>query len=200
MPIESQRIKYQRIFAQGKIVNLGCGENPCQFGDDAVHVDIDIYNHKNFVQADIHNLPFKDDEFDTAVMGDVLEHCYDPIQALREAGRVAKKVVATVFEEWRLVPGGIEKQIENKYQELKKLGFDNEIDYFNSLESHKGKIVSITSDYEIVHHPHLHQFTDDSLKKIIDDAGLDIIIFYKYPEGETEGRIFYNWLLVLKKK
>jgi ubiquinone/menaquinone biosynthesis C-methylase UbiE len=68
----TRRVEMQKLFAEGRIVNLGCGEDPCDFGERAVHVDLDVYNYPNFVQADIHHLPFKDKEFDTAVLGDVL--------------------------------------------------------------------------------------------------------------------------------
>ena len=199
MPIESQRMRYQRMFAKGRIVNLGCGENPCNFDEDVVHVDIDTYNHKNFVQADIHHLPFKDNEFDTAVLGDVLEHSPDPVQMLREAGRVAKKVVATVFEEWR-IDGGAPEMIDRMKRDEKVMGFDNHLSYLKSLPTVKDKIVSVTDDSIISHHPHIQQFTDKNLKKIIDDAGLEVIIFHKFQEGIHEGRIWYNWLIIAQKK
>jgi ubiquinone/menaquinone biosynthesis C-methylase UbiE len=197
----SERIKYQCMFASGKIVNLGCGENPCGFcGEDTVHVDLDVYNHKNFVCADIHNLPFDDDEFDTAVLGDVLEHSPTPTLMLKEAGRVAKKVVATVFEEWRL-DGGVEDQKYKFMWDVKALGFETHYDYLKSLPLYKDTIVSVTDDSEVVtHHPHVQMFTDESLLQHIQDAGLEVIIWHKFFEGEYEGRPFYNWLLVLRKK
>lgn len=199
MPVISQRIKYQQMFAEGKIVNIGCGEDPAGFGEHAVHVDLDVYNHPNFVQADAHNLPFKDDEFDTAILGDILEHAEDPVKMLSEAGRVAKKVVATVYEEWRL-RGDKEAQIQKFYSDEKKLGFDNHIDYLRSLPDFKDKIVEVIDDHVVSHHPHLHMFTEDGLKEIIDKAGLEVIIFKKYQEGEAEGRAVYNWLIVVQKK
>ena len=199
MPIESQRIRYQRIFAKGRVVNLGCGENPCDFGEDEVHVDIDIYNHKNFIQADIHHLPFKDNEFDTAVLGDVLEHSPDPVQMLKEAGRVAKKVVATIFEEWR-IDGRIPEMIDRMKQDEKAMGFDNHLDYLKSLPTVKDKIISVTDDSIVPHHCHIQQFTDKSLQETIEKAELDVIIFRKFQEGIHEGRIWYNWLIVVQKK
>ena len=66
-----------------------------------VTVDIDKYDVQNFVQADAHHLPFQDKEFDTAVLGDILEHVNDPVQVLKEAKRVAKnKIVITVPNEY----------------------------------------------------------------------------------------------------
>ncbi len=195
----SRRLQYQKMFSTGRVVNLGCGDCPVDFGPESVNVDMDKYNYKNFVQADIHNLPFKKDEFDTAVMGDVLEHCYDPVQAMREAGRVAKKVVATVFEEWRLQPGGYQDQVNKQVNDLKRDGFATIMDYYQSLPMFRDKIVEVVSDNEKPHHPHLHMFTEESLQKIVKDAGLEIVIFHKYPEGEADGKTFYNWLVVAKK-
>ncbi len=44
-----------------------------------------------FKQADIYNLPFKDETFDSAVICFVLEHLHNPVQALKEIKRVIKK-------------------------------------------------------------------------------------------------------------
>ncbi len=198
----SQRLVYQKMFAEGKVVNIGCGEVPVDFGPDTVQVDLDLWNHKNFVQADAHKLPFKDDEFDTAVLGDILEHSSDPAQMLREAGRVAKKVVATIYEEWRLNEYGTTTKdyVDHMNQGIKEMGFDSHFDYLKSLPSHKNCIVSVTpDDLERPHHPHIQMFTDESLKKYIDESGLKIHIFTKFWEGVHEGRQTYNWLLVAHK-
>ncbi len=41
--------------------------------------------------GDAHNLPYKDEEFDSVLMSNVLEHVDNPTQALKEANRVLKK-------------------------------------------------------------------------------------------------------------
>jgi ubiquinone/menaquinone biosynthesis C-methylase UbiE len=194
----SKRLKYQMMFAKGKVVNLGCGEVPIDLGEDCVHVDLDEYNHKNFVKSDIHDMPFEDKEFDTAILGDVLEHSPDPVKMLKEAGRVAKKVVATVFEEWRDGDKTTEERIQLAVDETKKLGFDSHEDYLKSLEWYKDKIVKVTDDSEVPHHYHIQNFTNESLREVIKEAGLKIIIMQKFKEGEHEGRDFFNWLLVLE--
>ena len=97
------RLAYQRDWAIGKIVNLGVGDDPANFGANATNVDIDNWDLPNFVQADItKQLPFADKQFNTAVLGDVLEHCLDPIGAVKEAARIAKRVVMTIPEEMSL--------------------------------------------------------------------------------------------------
>ena len=199
----SKRLEYQVAFATGKLVNIGCGEDPCGFGDRATHVDLDVYNHPNFVQADAHHLPFDDQTFDTAILGDMLEHCPDPAQVLREAARVAKKLVATIYEEWRLPTEGCNLGVEKAemYDKgLAEMGFSNLWDYFQSLPRHKECIVSITPDEGLSHHPHIQQFTQEGLEQIIEDAGLDVMIFSKFQEGEQEGRPTFNWLLVAHRK
>lgn len=202
-PIEglSPRLNYQRILAEGKIVNIGCGEDPALFREAAVHVDLDVYNHKNFVMADAHDLPFKDQEFDTAILGDMLEHTPDPVKVLKEAGRVAKRVVATIYEEWRLKEQGntIQDFVNNFHNSTKKMGFKTHLDYLKSLPDHKDKIVSVTSDDEVPHHPHLHEFKDRDIFRMVDEAGLEIQIYHKFHEGDYQGRPTYNWLIVASR-
>ena len=86
-----------------KIVDIGCNKG-YTFSDfnrkNIISVDIDKYDIENFVQANAHNLPFKDKEFDIAVLGEILEHVEDPIQVLKEAKRVANKIVITVPNEY----------------------------------------------------------------------------------------------------
>jgi len=86
-----------------KIIDIGCNKG-YTFSDfnrkNIVSVDIDKYDIENFVQANAHNLPFKDKEFDIAVLGEILEHVEDPIQVLKEAKRVANKIVITVPNEY----------------------------------------------------------------------------------------------------
>lgn len=92
------RLAFQHKWAKGLIVSLGCESDPGDFGlRGATNVDIDRWSGvKNFVQADAARLPFDDRSYDTAIIGDMLEHCDDPIAVLREACRVADRLVITV--------------------------------------------------------------------------------------------------------
>jgi ubiquinone/menaquinone biosynthesis C-methylase UbiE len=84
-----------------KILNIGSG-NGWIFKDSGlsvIHVDIDKYNIPYFIQMDAHDLKFPDKSFDVAVLGELLEHVRDPVQVLKEAKRVAKKLVITTPNE-----------------------------------------------------------------------------------------------------
>lgn len=47
-------------------------------------------NNLNFVQGDVHNLPFKDNSFDKVYCRYILEHVKDPLNVLLEAKRVLR--------------------------------------------------------------------------------------------------------------
>lgn len=73
------------------ILDVGCGDDPNPNAD--YFVDIDKKNIKNFIQADAHNLPFKDNSFDVIISRSTIEHCINPAQFISELTRVAKEKV-----------------------------------------------------------------------------------------------------------
>lgn len=92
-----QSIKH---YVKGKLLDLGCGEVPLfkaykNFITDSVCIDWENTIHKNPYLDLEHNinepLPFQDEEFDTIVLSDVLEHIYRPEQLWLEMNRVLKK-------------------------------------------------------------------------------------------------------------
>jgi ubiquinone/menaquinone biosynthesis C-methylase UbiE len=101
-----------RMLAQGRIIDIGCNIGS-MFGDKATNVDIHSLEEKrkesgdpnlvipNFVQADANHLPFENQEFDTAIMGEILEHMDDPVATLNEAQRIAKIVIFSVPNEYQ---------------------------------------------------------------------------------------------------
>lgn len=105
----SPRLDFQRYIAATAakpVLNVGCDLDPAGFGIEAIHLDErDLSEHYplgNFIQCDLHEMPFEDDTFHTVILGDVLEHLADPIAGMRECFRVAGEVFAmTVWEEWR---------------------------------------------------------------------------------------------------
>lgn len=70
-------------------LDIGCGHNLT--GD--VNVDlVTVKTDKFFVKADAHNLPFRNQSFESAYSSHMMEHLLNPIQALKEMRRVASKV------------------------------------------------------------------------------------------------------------
>jgi SAM-dependent methyltransferase len=93
---------YQRCiqqFARGKLLDLGCGNVPL-FGIYRDHisentcVDWGASSHQNEYldfECDLNQpLPFANDEFDTIILSDVLEHIAEPMLLWREMARVLK--------------------------------------------------------------------------------------------------------------
>jgi len=105
--------EYIRSHATGHILDIGIEDgNTWKMGYQGIHsispptlqhfdvmgLDIDdIVSEYPFIQCDVcGGLPFKNSEFDTAVLSQILEHVLCPDFAVQEALRVAKQVIITV--------------------------------------------------------------------------------------------------------
>lgn len=174
---------FQAHNATGRVLNIGVGGDPVGFGDNVIHLDIDRWRYKYFVQADAHYLPFKDDSFDTAVMGDILEHLVNPSLPLAEARRVAKRLVLTVFEEWRL--GGVGQNIKTATEYYLNITLENDADLLERFPEDR-----------LSHAKHINQFDDDALEQVLAGAGWRIERLAKVSPGVHEGHVMYNWLVV----
>jgi SAM-dependent methyltransferase len=78
------------------ILDVGCGGGvyaTVPRGD--VNLSMDWPNRKiqNFVFADAHNLPFRDNSFKSVVAFNILEHTKDPDRCIREMMRVAETAI-----------------------------------------------------------------------------------------------------------
>lgn len=86
-----------------KIVDIGGNDGHTFDGwnrDNVTTVDIDEYDIPNFIKGDAQNLPLEDKSYDIACLNEILEHIPDPVKALKEASRVArKKIIITVPNE-----------------------------------------------------------------------------------------------------
>ncbi|WP_228712174.1 class I SAM-dependent methyltransferase [Halarcobacter ebronensis] len=90
-------------YIKGKCVDIGSGNSPYKkiiIDGIAEYISVDKSNiHKHmfsslkekFIDADIKELPFLNDSFDTIILTQVLEHIDDPFKALSEAKRILKK-------------------------------------------------------------------------------------------------------------
>lgn len=58
--------------------------------------DVDPRRVSNFIYADAHNLPFREEPFSKIVCHHVLEHLVNPHQALKEMGRVCNGTVRII--------------------------------------------------------------------------------------------------------
>ena len=86
------------VGAQTKIIatkNRGSNFISVDISDDSIREAQQLINflgisNVEFKQADIYDLPFKDESFDSVIICFVLEHLHNPIQALHELKRVLK--------------------------------------------------------------------------------------------------------------
>ena len=89
-------------FMYGRVLDIGCGDAVIVWGgrppDFVTCVDLDVYPHTH-VQAAAEALPFKDNTFDTVLMLEILEHVDDVEAALKEALRVARRVIISYPDE-----------------------------------------------------------------------------------------------------
>ena len=104
--IHESRFAYQSRFhqfifnADQSIVDIGCGSDPFPFANTLVDLHIgpsehrytDLSNSKKpIVVADIHDLPFREKQFDFVYCCHVLEHVHNPVAACRELMRIGKR-------------------------------------------------------------------------------------------------------------
>lgn len=185
----SRYVSFQAQHVVAPLLNIGCGINPCGWsGPGYFHFDIDLWDYPNFVQGDAHYLPFRDNTFASAALGDMLEHVMNPAQVLREAGRVAPKVIMTTFQEWRLGHNG------RNIKAGRKLYLPEGVE----LDSPEG-LIKRTSEEVTSHHPHIWQWTPDLLDYFITQAGLKKVIEETDCPGVHEGHSMLNYLFVLKR-
>jgi SAM-dependent methyltransferase len=108
-----------------RLLDVGCGVKPYHpfFAPYASeHVGVDIGNPAADLEGPIESLPSEESSFDVVLCTQVLEHCLDPAQAVRELYRVTKpggRVLASthgvyVFhpaptDHWRWTHTGLER-------------------------------------------------------------------------------------------
>lgn len=72
------------------VLNIGAGSNNYkEYFPNLITLDIDAQKSPNIV-ADIHKMPFRDNEFALILCTEVLEHLKNPMQAIKEIQRVLK--------------------------------------------------------------------------------------------------------------
>lgn len=118
----------KRYASDGKTLDVGSGGSLYRyerFFPNRVTVDIDPARNPEIV-GDIHDLPFKDEEFDVVLCVEVLEHVLDPRKAIAEMKRVLKKggtlILTTRFvypihdapnDYWRFTKYGLQELVRD---------------------------------------------------------------------------------------
>jgi ubiquinone/menaquinone biosynthesis C-methylase UbiE len=110
LPADAPRRILEVGVGEGEVADRVAGRYPHAFVTGIDLPDPTLAEHwstKRFAAsfADIESLPFGDDRFDLVLAIEVLEHVPDPVAALRELGRVARRdVVLSVPREpiWRV--------------------------------------------------------------------------------------------------
>jgi len=152
-----------------------------------VTVDLDKYDVENFVQADAHHLPFKDKEFDTAVLGEILEHVDDPIQVLKEAKRVAKKkIIITVPNEYEW------DKDRGPFLPVEEVAKAQGLTVEEMAKRDNPAIEFYTKDnYRHLHHQ--RYYTKEMLKEHLEKAGIKNYKIGKlYTTGKDRGFAFFT--------
>lgn len=186
-------VRFQLEHAAIPLLNIGVGANPAKLnGPGIIHLDLDVWNVPGFVQGDAHALPFRSDSFASCILGDVLEHVLDPVQVLLESGRVAPKIICTVFEEWRIGSPG-------RHLESGRALYEPMEDHYRPFRE-SGQCRARFSEDRLSHSPHIWAFTLPMLSEMIEAASLRVDRFESDCPGIHDGHPMTNWLYVLRRK
>jgi len=129
-------------------------------------VDLDLYDMPNFFQMDAHNLTFPDKSFDVAILGDILEHVEDPVQVLKEARRVAKRLVITVPDEANWAEN------YHPYSSVEDLIRNENVSSVEELAEKAGPDVVKFHGDDFRHCFHNRFYTEESLRDDLKEAGI----------------------------
>jgi len=101
-------IKQRAHYAQGRLLDLGCGGQPYRelFGGVSQYIGLDIDSGPTVdIAGDAQVLPFAGATFDTVLCNEVLEHVPEPAVLLTEVARVLKSggfLLLTTPQTWGL--------------------------------------------------------------------------------------------------
>jgi len=167
-----------------KVLDVGCGDRPA--GD--VNLDRFYYGKwKNFIIAEAHRLPFKNNAFEKVYSKHCLEHLEKPLMFFREAKRVLKN-------------GGVLECIYPTDTMMTKKTIHNLLNLrWSSAFKWKTKL---TGGDKINYGGHRWQLPDYTLNKLLKKAGFTKIIFHKirFPSVRTDiDRTEKKWKTALNK-
>lgn len=162
------RQKWIRANTREPVVDIACGYS-IYYWDDGTHIEeeieylgFDLYKEPinagpavpdNFMLADAQNIPLPDNSFETAVIGEVIEHCENPVKAIKEAYRVASsRVLLTVTDEdeWPVPVDFRDSEFEHP---VRKYDRDKVIEQCNKAGISESDIeIGHTVDYPLAFH------------------------------------------------
>ena len=144
MSLETINLEHLKLNTNDKLLDLGCGEGRHALSAyiarevEVYAVDLSIkdlgitksrFNEFNenenkqktlsLAAADAKNLPFQDDEFDSVICSEVLEHIHDYKSVLSEISRVLKNGGVAGISVPRFFPEWICWQLSDAYHEVK---------------------------------------------------------------------------------
>lgn len=132
-------------------------------------VDLDKYDIPNFYQMDAHSLKFPDKSFDIANLGEILEHVDDPIQVIKEAKRVAKRVLITVPDEANWSKEYYPYETIEEGMKRRNLTLEQIVKISNP------NAIEITRDDNYNHLFHNRHYTEETLRQNLEKAGFQSI-------------------------
>lgn len=173
---------WENIGKDDKVADIGCQDGHIFKGtpifENVTHVDLDDFGLPNYVKADATKLPFEDKSFDVVVLAEILEHIpSDPIPAIKEALRVAKKVIITVPYEY--------EWDDEKKPFMGREGRELPSEYANCKDLHK--------EDNLEHLWHCRFYTPELLNEHIEKAGCKkaSMVKLRYNSWSHLGAILY---------
>ncbi len=113
-----------RTIFNAEVTSTDLSENACKIASELFNI--------RAIPADIHKLPFNDNEFDTVLCSETIEHVTDYKRAIRELLRITKNVliITVPHESEKTVAKNITKKIPHAhihYFEIKTLDYIKEL-------------------------------------------------------------------------
>jgi glycosyltransferase involved in cell wall biosynthesis len=171
-----------------KIIDIGSQDghtfNGTPFAQFVTSIDLDKYDFPGFIQMDAASLQFPDKTFDIAVLGEILEHVDDPVLIMKEAARVAKRVLITVPNEYEwdksLLP----------FKNLEEYGKSKNQTREDMAKEDNPKAIEFHTEDNYKHLFHNRYYTQDLLKKDLELAGIVDYKMEKLQYGQPQWSFF----------
>ena len=178
-----------RCRAGEKILDIGSASGFTFRGTElephVTFVDLDLYDMPNFLQMDAHHLTLPDQAYDVAILGDILEHVDDPVQVIREARRVAKRLIITVPDEANWSEAHHPYSTPEDIVRQEHLGSREEV-----IKKASPEAIEFRSEGNYRHCFHNRFYSEESLRGDLEKAG---ILDYDFKRLQYDG---WSWFTV----